>query len=359
MPGKEVLIVINPGSTSTKFALWSRDGCVVERVVRHDAAQLARKVADQFDYRLGLIDRELESLIDSVEVVGVVGRGGPLRPLEGGTYTVNDAMLNDLRSSRYSNHASNLGAMLADHYARRFGVKAYIVDPVTTDELDDVARLSGVPWIERKSRAHVLNIKAVVRRACAELSVDIHDSRFVVAHLGGGISVAAVDRYRIADVNDALHGMGPYSPERAGALPIGPLVERCFSGEVTRQELLDELARNAGLKGYLGTSDVREVLKRIGEADRKADLALRGMIYQTAKEIGAAASALEGGFDAVILTGGLAQSDEIVNMLKKYISFLGKVLVFPGEGELQALAEGGFRVLDGQENALEYVNPHV
>jgi len=354
MPGKEVLIIINPGSTSTKFALWSRDECVVERVVRHDGSQLAPKVADQFDYRLGLIDNQIESLLDDVDVVGVVGRGGPLKPLEGGAYLVNDKMLDDLSSGRYSNHASNLGAMLADHYARRFGVKSYIVDPITTDEMRDVARLSGVPWIQRKCRAHVLNIKAVVRRACGELGKDIYNSSFVVAHLGGGISIAIIDRYRIVDVNDALHGMGPYSPERAGALPIGPLVERCFSEGVTKKELLDELARNSGLKGYLGTSDVREVLERIKNGDRQANLALQGMVYQIAKEIGAMVAALKGNADAILITGGLAHSEEIIGMLSDYISSLGRVMVFPGEGELQALAEGGFRVIDGDEEALYY-----
>ncbi len=354
MPKTEVLIIINPGSTSTKFALWSRDGCVVEKVMRHNGSQLAPKVADQFDYRLELIDSQIEPLLDDVDVIGVVGRGGPLKPLEGGTYLVNDKMLDDLSSGCYSNHASNLGAMLADHYARRFDVKAYIVDPITTDEMQDVARLSGVPWIQRKCRAHVLNIKAVVRRACAELGKDIYSSSFVVAHLGGGISIAIIDKYRIVDVNDALHGMGPYSPERAGALPIGPLVERCFSDGVTKKELLDELARNSGLKGYTETSDVREVLEKIKNGDQKTDLALQGMIYQIAKEIGAMVAALKCNADAILITGGLAYSEEIIGMLREYISFLGRMMIFPGEGELQALAEGGFRVIDGDEKALEY-----
>ncbi len=351
---REIVIVINPGSTSTKFALWGRDGCLVERVVRHEEREPVADPAAQFDHRRGLLDRELLPMLDGLKVVGVVGRGGLLKPLKGGTYRVNAAMLSDLKSGLSGFHASNLGAPLADHYARRFGVQAYIVDPVTVDEFHDLARISGVPWIERKSRSHALNIKAVVRRAAGELGLALEASRFVVAHLGGGSSIAAVVGGRIIDVNDALHGMGPYSPERAGALPIGPLVERCFSGETTREELLDELARRSGLTAYCGTADVPEVLRRAREGDSRADLAVRGMVYQDAKEIGAMAAVLGGRIDAVVVTGGLAHSAELVDMLKPYISFLGPVMVYPGEGELQALAEGAFRVIDGVETALEY-----
>ncbi|NQT33808.1 butyrate kinase [bacterium] len=354
MPKQEVVIVINPGSTSTKFALWGHDGCLVEKVVRHERSQLAPKVADQFDYRRKLIDTELESLLDDVIIVGAVGRGGPMKPIHGGTYNVNSQMLDDLTSCRYANHASNLGAMLADYYARRFGVKAYVVDPVTVDEFHDLARLSGVPWIQRKSRAHALNIRAVVRRAEEELGIKNSDNRFVVAHLGGGISIAAVESGRIVDVNDALHGMGPYSPERAGALPIGPLVERCFSGDVTREDLLDELGRRSGLMGYLGTSDILEILERIKNGDEEAGLCLRGMIYQIAKEIGAMAAVMHGKIDAILITGGLAHSEAIIDLLRPYISFLGRLILYPGEGELQALAEGAFRVIDGIEEALDY-----
>ncbi len=353
-PEKEVLIVINPGSTSTKFALWSREGCVVEKVVRHPADKLAPQVFEQFDYRRLVIDADIEPLLKGMKVVGAVGRCGPLKPLQGGTYRINQAMLDDLASGRYSNHASNLGAMLADHYARRFGVGAYVVDPVTVDEFTDVARLSGVSWIERRSRSHALNIKAVVRRAAVEIGKSVEETRFVVAHLGGGTSIAAVVGGRIIDVNDALLGMGPYSPERAGALPIGPLVDRCFSGEVTREELLDGMARRSGLIAYCGTSDVREVIERADRGDRQADLALRGMIYQDAKEIGAMAAALGEKLDAIILTGGLVHSSEIIDMLRAYITFLGRVLVYPGEGELEALAAGAFRVIDGEEEPLEY-----
>ncbi|MFH0765203.1 MAG: butyrate kinase [Calditrichota bacterium] len=350
----EVVIVLNPGSTSTKFALWSRTGCVTEQVVRHEAELLAPSAADQFEYRRQLIDADILPLLQNYKVVGAVGRGGLLKPLPGGTYFVNEAMLSDLKLGRSGNHASNLGALLADYYAQRFGFKAFIVDPVTVDEFSDLARLSGAKWIQRKSRSHALNIKAVSRRAASQLGKMLNDTRFVVAHLGGGTSIAAVAGGRIIDVNDALLGMGPYSPERAGALPIGPLVEKCFSGEITREKLLSELSRQGGLMSYCGSSDAREVLERAHNGNQTADLALRGMIYQDAKEIGAIAAALQGRLDAVVITGGLAHSEEIMGMLKPYIEFLGQILVFPGEGELEALAEGAFRVIDGEEEGKEY-----
>ncbi|MDP8229115.1 MAG: butyrate kinase, partial [Candidatus Electryoneaceae bacterium] len=317
--------------------------------------KLSRIATDQFEYRRDLIDRELDPLLGDYKIVGTVGRGGVLKPLKGGTYIVNRTMLDYLISDEVANHASNLGAGLADHYARRFGVDAYIVDPVTVDEFPDVARISGVPWILRKSRAHALNIKAVVRRASADIGIEADQSRYVVAHLGGGISIAAVVGGRIIDVNDALIGMGPYSPERAGALPIGPLIDRCFSGNVTKEELLHELSRNSGLKAYCGTSDVREILERIANGDQQADSALKGMIYQNVKEIGAMAAVLEGRLDAVLLTGGLAHSTEIVEMLTTPLFYLGKILVYPGEGELRALAQGAFRVIDGVEETREYL----
>lgn len=350
-----VVIVINPGSTSTKYAFWSRHGCVRESVVRHDLDQLVPEIFEQFEYRRALIDEDLNRDIDQYKVVGTAGRGGLLKPLKGGTYRVNQQMLDDLKSKTTGDHASNLGAVIADHYARRFGVEAFIVDPVTVDEFEDIARISGVPWIIRKSRAHALNIKAVARRASAKLNIETSESRFVVAHLGGGISIAAVKGCRIIDVNDAMLGMGPFSPARAGALPIGPLIERCFSGEVTRQELIEELSQKSGLMAYCGTSDAREVVERANNGDKEAGNALDGMIYQIAKEIGAMSVVLKGRLDAVVITGGLAHSHEIMTRLKLYVATLAPFVVFPGEGELQALAEGAFRVIDRIEPAHEYI----
>jgi butyrate kinase len=274
--------------------------------------------------------------------------------MEGGAYLVNDAMIEALRDPAISNHASNLGAILADHYARKFGVDAWIVDPVTVDEFVDEARLSGVTWCQRKSRAHALNIKYCAHRAATEIGKPYEETRFVVAHMGGGTSIAAVSGGRILDSNDAMHGMGPYSPERAGALPIGPLVEHCFTEGVTKKELLDQLARKSGLTAYCGTSDVQEILKRLHNGDHTAEMAIKGMVYQTAKEIGAMATVLEGWIDAVILTGGVAHSPEIISMLRPFIGYLGEIIIYPGEGELEALAAGAFRVLDGTDTAKQY-----
>ncbi len=351
---REVVIVVNPGSTTTKFAVWNRDESLAESVVRHDPDKLSENIPDQFDYRRDLIEAELLPLLEDFKVVGSVGRGGLLKPIKGGSYLVNKQMLKDLKSGCCGFHASNLGAMLADHFARKFKVDAYIVDPVTVDEFTDVARVSGVPWILRKCRSHALNIKAVVRRAARRLKKTVSETRFVVAHLGGGISIAPVLGCRIIDVNDALLGMGPFSPERAGALPIGPLIERCFSGEVTREELIKELSRHSGLTAYCGTSDVREVVTRMKDGDADAEMALQAMVYQVAKETAGMAAVLQGRIDAVIITGGLAHSEELLGMLKPNIEFLGQIMVFPGEGELQALAEGAFRVIDSEEEAREY-----
>ncbi|MBC8465931.1 butyrate kinase [bacterium] len=350
----EVVIAINPGSTSTKFALWTRQKCLVEKVVRHDLKDLNPEISKQLEARQKTIDEELNLVLGNSVVVAAVGRGGLLKPLPGGTYKVNKLMLEELQSENSASHASNLGAVLANYYADKFKVDAFIVDPVTVDEFPEIARVSGVPWIKRKSRVHALNIKAVVRRAAAKLDKAVNDSRFVVAHLGGGTSIAAVLGGKIIDVNDALHGMGPFSPERAGALPIGPLIERCFIGDISKDDLLLELGRKSGLIAYCGTNDVQKVLARAEADDSEADLALKAMMYQNAKEIGAMAAILKGKLDAVVITGGLANSKTLMAMLKEYVAFLAPVVVYPGEGELQALAEGAFRVIDKNERARIY-----
>jgi len=355
MTGKtEVVIAINPGSTSTKFGLWSRGECLAEKTIKHSDLPQGATLMDQFEHRRSLIEKEIDNSIAGVTLLAIAGRGGLLKPLAGGAYQINAAMLSELKAVNLTYHASNLGAFLADFYARKYEVNAYIVDPVTVDEFTDLARISGVPWIKRKSRAHALNIKAVVRRATAQLGLELANTRLVVAHLGGGTSIAAVKGGKLVDVNDALLGMGPFSPERAGALPIGPLIERCFSGEVTKQELLVELTKRGGIAGYCGTSDIRIVLELADRGDDIASLALDGMMYQNAKEIGAMATVLQGKVDAVIITGGIAFSESLMEKLKSYVGYIAPVLVFPGEDELKALAEGVFRVLDGDEEVKNY-----
>lgn len=354
---KEVVLVINPGSTSTKVAVYSREGPVFETNVKHDAAELAKfdLVTEQLDLRWDVISKCIsENLPDSVKVVAIVGRGGPLRPLEEGTYKISPAMLEDLRSCKYANHVSNLGAIIADRFAKQFNVPAFIVDPVTVDNLIPEARISGHPLIERKSLSHALNIRSTTIAAAAKIGKPLSQLNFVVAHMGGGISVCAVKGGKLIDLNNALLGQGPFSPNRAGSLPIGPLVRLCFSGKYTEKELIDMFSKEGGLKAYLGTADVEEVLKRMAAGDAKATLVFGAMVYQIAKEIGAMTAALKGKVDGIILTGGMSHSKELTDSITDYVRFLGPIHVFPGEKELEALAQGAFRVVEGREKAKEY-----
>lgn len=354
---KEVVLVINPGSTSTKVGVFSRQGSVFETNVKHDAAELAKfdLVTEQLDLRWELISKCIqENLPSDCKVIGVVGRGGPLRPLEEGAYKISPHMLEELRSCRHANHVSNLGAIIADRFSRQLGVPGLIVDPITVDNLIPEARISGHPLIERKSLMHALNIRSTSRAVAAELGKPVSSVNFVVAHMGGGISVVAVRGGKVIDLNNALLGQGPFSPNRAGSLPIGPLVRLCFSGRFTEKQLIDALSKESGLKAYLGTADVEEVLKRIKAGDEMARLIFGAMIYQIAKEIGAMAAALKGRLDGIILTGGMSNSTELTDAVSEYVRFLAPVHVLPGEREMEALAEGAFRVLDGEEAAKEY-----
>lgn len=351
------MLIINPGSTSTKMALFDGEKKVSEEAIRHDANELAQfdNVADQFDHRMRQINGWIDSLnLKSGDIVVVVGRGAPLKPIEGGSYVISDRMLEDLRARKYSNHASNLGAIIAHHLGQKFGVPSLISDPITIDNFTDLARISGVPEIERKCRVHALNIKEVCRREAAKQGKRLEETDFVAVHMGGGVSVAALRGGKVIDVNDALLGMGPFSPDRAGALPIGGLVELCYSGKYTEKEMVEKLSRQSGLVAYLGKADLREVEQMIDSGDRKALLYFNAMAYQIAKEIGSAAVALSGKFDAIVLTGGMAHSKRLVNEIEKYIAFLGKVIVVPGEFEMEALAAAGLRFLQGEETLKTY-----
>ncbi|MCF7903210.1 MAG: butyrate kinase, partial [Candidatus Marinimicrobia bacterium] len=266
----------------------------------------------------------------------------------------NDAMLADFRTCKYSNHASNLGALMAYHVAQKLSVPAYIAGPITTDEFIPVARISGVPEIERKCRAHALNMKAVARKAAEKLDIEYGESRFVVAHMGGGISVGALVGGAIHDVNDALLGMGPFSPERAGALPLAGVIKMAYSGKYTREALERKFSKESGLKGYLGTADLQDVERMVRQGDEQAKLIYQAMVYQIAKELGAMTAALDGRIDGIILTGGMAHSDRLVGDLTHKVKNFGRVLVYPGEGELEALALAACRAVNGLEEVLEY-----
>jgi butyrate kinase len=350
--GHATILVINPGSTSTKVAVFRETSEIHKTTIEHPADQLARfdLVVEQFDLRRRAVESWLASLPEKDRRFdAIAGRGAPLKPLEGGTYAVSPRMLDDVRSSRYSNHASNLGPLLAAHFAAVYDVPAYITDPITVDNFTDLARISGLPGIERKCRSHALNIKAVGRAEASRMGRKLDEVNFVVAHMGGGISVAALEQGRIIDVNDGLLGMGPFSPDRAGALPIGSLVDLCFSGAYDKKELLTVLSKKSGLAGYLGEPDLRRVETIIDAGDRNAALIFAAMCYQIAKEIGAAAAALKGRIDGIILTGGMAFSQRLTSTISEYVSFLAPVRLVPGEHEMSALAEGAIRALSGAE----------
>ena len=351
------LLVINPAATATYVAVYDGESLVASAELKHTTEELAPfdRVWDQYLMRKDRIAAFLdEHGIAADTLSAAVGRGGLLKPIPGGTYRVNAAMLDDLRRGVQGEHASNLGGILAYGIARAAGVEAFVVDPVSTDELDEVARISGLPELPRTPLAHALNMRAMGSRAAAELGKPYSDCRLVVAHMGMGISVAAHRGGRIVDTNNANEG-GPFSPERAGTLPVGDLIKLCFSGKLTERELIKKLTTQAGLAAHLGTTDVAEVEKRVQQGDPVARLIYEAMAYQVAKEIGAMAAALQGKVDAVVLTGPLAASRPLTDWIAERAGWLGRMLIYPGGDELHALAAGALRVLRGEEEALEYV----
>jgi butyrate kinase len=350
------ILTINPGSTSTKVAVFEGTRRIKQSNLSHSTEELDRigSIADQYQYRLEVIlDWLQKEQIDIEKLDAVAGRGGLLRPIPGGTYIVTQAMIDDLRNAVVSEHASNLGAMLAKGIADKAGKPSFIVDPVAVDELDEVARISGVPEIERRSLSHALNIKAVAHRLARDVNRPISELRLIIAHLGGGISIAPLLEGRIIDVNGA-NDMGPFSPERAGGLPTAAVVKLAFSGKYTYQELKKKVIGKAGLVGYLGTNDARDVEKMIEQEDKKAEFIFKAMAYQIAKEIGGMATVLSGRVDYTVLTGGLAHSNMLVDMIRNMVNFIAPIKVYAGEDEMQALAEGALRVLRGEEKAKIY-----
>ncbi|RDU35185.1 butyrate kinase [Neobacillus piezotolerans] len=354
------ILVINPGSTSTKIGIFDNERPVLEKTIRHESETITsfESIIDQYAFRKETILETLDNEgINLSKLSAVCGRGGLLRPIEGGTYSVNSAMLEDLRNGYSGQHASNLGGIIAHEIAMGLNIPAFIVDPVVVDELENLARVSGFSLIERKSIFHALNQKAVARRVAKELGKSYFDLNLIVVHMGGGITVGAHKGGRVIDVNNGLHGDGPFSPERAGTVPVGDLVSLCFSGEYFRDEIMKKLVGQGGLIGYLGTSDAVQVEKMIEKGNGKAKLVYEAMAYQVAKEIGAASAVLAGKVDAIILTGGLAYGKSFVKSITERINWISDVIVQPGENELQALAEGALRVLRGEEEAKVYPNP--
>lgn len=350
------ILAINPGSTSTKIAVYDNENRLFVTTFYHSPEALSHfpTILSQYDYRKELIIDELkkENLFSDFDAI--VGRGGLLKPIASGVYEVNEVMKNDLRNATMQ-HACNLGGLLAEDIALLIpGCKAYIADPVVVDELEDVARLSGSPLMMRKSVFHALNHKAIARKYARSVNKKYEELDLIVAHLGGGISVAAHRQGRVIDVNNALEGSGPFSPERAGTLPARQLVDLCFSGDYTQEEIKKMITGRGGLMAHLGTTDARDVVKRINEGDARAELVLKSMIYNIAKEIGSMSVVLHGKVDAILLTGGISYNDYCINKLKEYIAFIAPVYVFPGEDEMEALAFNALGALKGKLNCKEY-----
>jgi butyrate kinase len=351
------LLTINPGSTSTKIGVFQDNKMIFEQTLRHPVEILNQydRIFDQYKFREKIILEAIEkNNIDINSIDAVVGRGGLLKPIEGGTYEVNDEMIKDLKIGVLGEHASNLGGILAYEIAKEIQSKAFIVDPVVVDELQDVARISGLKEIERVSIFHALNQKTIARKYAKSIECQYEDLNLIVVHLGGGISVGAHEKGRVIDVANALDGEGPFSPERSGGLPAGELVKLCYSGKYTLNEMKKMIKGKGGLVSYLGTNDSREVLKKIEEGDDNAKLIFSAMAYQLSKEIGSSSTILKGDVDAIILTGGIAHSDMFTGWIEERVSFISKVIIYPGEDELLALAEGGLRVLGGEEEAKIY-----
>jgi butyrate kinase len=349
------ILVINPGSTSTKVALFEKSEPVVSRTVEHTDQELS--VFTSVHEQLGIRGKVIRDFITDNHMAGidaVAGRGGLLKPLRGGTYLVSDAMCRDLEYARYGEHASNLGPIFAKLFGEVFSVPAYIVDPVTVDEYEPSSRISGMPGIERKCRTHALNIKSVARRCAKEMGKAIENTTFVVAHLGGGISVCALAGGRIIDSTDGLLGEGPFSMERAGTLPLAGMVDLCFDRGLSKKDVTTLLSRQSGFKGYLGTDRLTDVLDSIEAGDEKASLIFEAMARQTVKWIGAMTALVKGRPDAVILTGGMVNSQFLTEEICAHIEPMAKVRLYPGEFEMEALAEGVLRVLQNIEPALEY-----
>lgn len=350
-------LIINPGSTSTKIAVFEDEKLLFDETLRHSTQELApyKHIFDQKDFRKKIIlDFLKKKNVDLKTIDVVVGRGGLLKPIPGGTYAVTDALLADLKKGVQGEHASNLGGALAREIGDSIGVPSYIVDPVVVDELTDVARLSGVPECPRVSIFHPLNQKAVARKFAKEQGKKYEDLNLIVCHLGGGVSCGAHEHGRIVDVYGAYNGDGGFSPERANGVPSLSLVKLCYSGKFTEDEMIHKLIGGGGFNAYLGTNDAREVMDRIDKGDEKAKLVMDAFIYQLAKNIGANAAVLKGKVDQIIITGGIAYNDRITKAIADRVDWIAPVTVYPGEEEMLALAQGALRVMCGEEEVKTY-----
>ena len=353
----QLLLVLNPGSTSTKVAIFADDKCLVSTTLRHSAEDLAkyRDISEQYEFRRNAVLQFVrEKGFDLSKFTAIVARGGTVKPIPGGVYAIGPEFVADANSGRYGKHATNVGCAIALDLGRELNVPVLTVDPPMSDELCDEARYSGIPQIKRFSSYHALNQKAICRKLASDLGRKPEELNAIVVHLGGGISVGAHCRGRVIDVNNALDGDGPFSPERAGSLPVGDLIDLCFSGTYSRDDMRKLVSGKGGLVAYLGTTDGQELEKRIESGDDLARKTVEAMAYQVAKEIGAAACVLSGKVEAIALTGGLANWSRLVSLIKSRVQFIAPIHVYPGEDEIGSLVAGALRVLQGKENVRSY-----
>jgi butyrate kinase len=352
------ILAINPGSTSTKIAVYQNMNPIFVKNITHNSEELAQfeHVADQFHFRKEIIYKELEEAeIQLDKIQAVVGRGGMLKPISSGVYLVNDAMKSDLHDRPIKEHASNLGGLIADDIARALpNAKAYIADPVVVDEMDDIARVAGHPLFKRISIFHALNQKAIARQHAKSIMKRYDEMNLIVVHMGGGVTVGAHYKGRVIDVNQGLDGEGPFSPERSGTLPTGDLVRFCFSGQYSEKEIIKMVVGNGGVVAHLGTNSAYEAEQRALNGDEKAKFILEAMAYQVAKSIGSMVPVLKGDVDAILLTGGVAHSKWITNLIIERVYRFAPVYIYPGEDEMRALALNGFMVLKGEVEVKEY-----
>ena len=350
-------LIINPGSTSTKIGVFEDETLLFEETLRHSTEEISQyaSIVEQKDFRKEIITNLLKEKDFNIHSLNmIVGRGGMLKPIPGGTYAVTDALLADLKIGKQGQHASNLGGILAREIGDEIGAPSYIVDPVVVDEMIPIARYSGVPELPRTSVFHALNQKAVAKRYAKESGIAYESLNLIVVHMGGGVSVGAHENGRIIDVFNALDGDGAFSPERAGAVPAGALIKMCFSGQYTEKEVYSKIVGKGGFNAYLGTNDMRDVVKASNEGNAKASELIDAFIFQICKDIGSMACALNGKVDQIIITGGIAYSQIVIDKIKERAEWIAPFTVYPGEDELLALVQGGLRVINGEEKPMEY-----
>ena len=348
------ILAINLGSTSSKVAYYQDESCLIKENIEHSVAELEcfQDILDQRSYRQSVIEDFLrQHSIDPLTLDAVVSRGGHTHPISGGVYNVDDTMLDEIRSGNFGRHACDIGVFIADSMSKQSEAKAFVVDPPVTDEFEPLARYSGLPELPRRSSFHALNQRAVAHKYSRQTGVPYEDLNLIVVHMGGGISVAAHHHGKMVDANNALTGDGPFSTNRTGGLPVGALVDLCFSGTYSKQEIKAKLNGKGGMVAYIGENDVKTVEAKALAGNETYKECLDAMLYQTAKEIGAAAAVLKGSVDAILLTGGIAHSQYVVNYLDDMVNYIGPLFVYPGEHEMEALALGAYNALSGNTEA--------